>query len=268
MRARLSVRDSPVTFVDARLSFMNDTNTTRDDEVLDIAELGTVLGIWAHPDDETYLTGGLCARLRDHGHRVVCVTATRGEAADPAAGPEARDALAAVRTSELEGALAMLGVSEHHWLDLPDGGCSDVPPSEPVERLTYLLNEVQPTTVITFGPDGFTGHPDHRTISSWVDLAVRHSSATTRALHPVAPPEPADAQLDEDFGVFELGRPRICTAEEMVVRLPLTGPELDRKVEALKHQVSQTADLIAAVGIERFRAWVSTEYLAEPDPHA
>src|SRR5687767_15747549 len=44
-----------------------------------VAGLGTVLGIWAHPDDEAYLSGGLMAMARDHGSRVVCVTATRGE---------------------------------------------------------------------------------------------------------------------------------------------------------------------------------------------
>ena len=43
-------------------------------------DLGTVMTIWAHPDDETYLVGGLAAALTDAGHRVVCVTATRGEA--------------------------------------------------------------------------------------------------------------------------------------------------------------------------------------------
>ena len=45
----------------------------------DVAELGTILGIWAHPDDEAYLSGGLMALARDNGQRVVCVTATRGE---------------------------------------------------------------------------------------------------------------------------------------------------------------------------------------------
>src|SRR3990170_4015266 len=42
-------------------------------------ELGTILGVWAHPDDETYLTAGLMARAVRNGSRVVCITATRGE---------------------------------------------------------------------------------------------------------------------------------------------------------------------------------------------
>ena len=42
-------------------------------------ELGTVLGVWAHPDDETYLSAGLMAQAVRDGDRVVCITATRGE---------------------------------------------------------------------------------------------------------------------------------------------------------------------------------------------
>ena len=66
--------------------------------------LGTILGIWAHPDDEAYLSGGLMALARDAGSRVVCVTATRGELGtpDPATWPPER--LAAERTGELAAA--------------------------------------------------------------------------------------------------------------------------------------------------------------------
>lgn len=45
----------------------------------DISELGTILSIWAHPDDEAYLCGGIMAMATEAGSRVVCATATRGE---------------------------------------------------------------------------------------------------------------------------------------------------------------------------------------------
>ena len=65
---------------------------------LTFADLGPTLAVWAHPDDETYLSGALLAALRDRGERVVCVTATRGEAADPDATDEERRSLAELRT--------------------------------------------------------------------------------------------------------------------------------------------------------------------------
>ena len=134
--------------------------------VTNLLSLGTVLMVWAHPDDETYLVGGLSAALTDAGQRVVCVTATRGEA-----GGDAAD-LAEIRTAELDVALAMLGVDEHHWLDYPDGGCAVVDDARRRRGSGAVVDEVRPDTVVTFGPDGFTGHPDHQAVSRWVDLAV------------------------------------------------------------------------------------------------
>lgn len=232
---------------------------------MELHELGTVLMVWAHPDDETYLAGGLSAALTDAGHRVVCVTATRGEA-----GGTAND-LAQVRTTELEAALARLGVTEHHWLDYADGGCADVDEAEAAGRIARVVDEVAPDTVVTFGPDGFTGHPDHQAVSRWVDrgLASRHAGLSgdgVRLLHAVGREHRPDPSLDDDFGVFELGRPRTLPDAEIDLLLPLSDPLLDRKVAALLLQESQTAGLVAAVGLPRFRAWVAVEALARPGP--
>ena len=178
-----------------------------------LTALGTVLMVWAHPDDETYLAGGLSAALTDAGRRVVCVTATRGEAGGTTAG------LAQIRTAELEAALKLLGVEEHHWLDYPDGGCASVDDDKAAARIRAVVDDVRPDTVVTFGPDGFTGHPDHQAVSRWVDLAV--SGTDVRVLHAVAREQRPDPGLDEDYGVFELGRPRVCADDEIDVLLPL-----------------------------------------------
>jgi LmbE family N-acetylglucosaminyl deacetylase len=229
---------------------------------MDLRELGTVLMVWAHPDDETYLAGGLSLALAQAGHRVVCVTATRGEAGGVGAD------LAAIRTKELEEALDLLGVQEHQWLDYPDGGCAAVDEDAAAGRIEAILDAVAPDTVVTFGPDGFTGHPDHRAVSRWVDraLAATTSRRPVTLLHAVSREEPVDQGLDDDFGIFDLGRPRSLPDAEIDVLLPLPDDLLDRKVSALVLQESQTAGLIELVGLPRFRAWVSTEALARPAP--
>ena len=229
-----------------------------------LATLGTVLTVWAHPDDETYLAGGLLAALTDAGHRVVCVTATRGEAADPTADRTARDGLVRLRTSELTAALRLLGVHEHRWLDYPDGRCRAVDPGEAASRLTQIVDEVDPDTVVTFGPDGFTGHPDHRAVSAWTDRAVARSASSPRLLHAVA--TYGALALGDSYGVYALGAPRQCHEHELAVRLVLNGSALDRKVAALRLQHSQTAGLIEAMGVEAFAAWVSVEAFAAPEP--
>jgi LmbE family N-acetylglucosaminyl deacetylase len=88
---------------------------------------GTMLGVWAHPDDEAFLTGGLMAEAVRNGRRVVLLTATKGELGiqDPDRWPPEK--LPEIREAELKASLAFLGVKEHHWLGYPDGGCPQVP---------------------------------------------------------------------------------------------------------------------------------------------
>ena len=232
----------------------------------DLARLGTTVAVWAHPDDETYLSGGLAAALRDLGQRVVCVTATRGEAGGPDSSAAGRQELSRVRTRELDDALRVLGVAEHLWLDYEDGGCEAVDPAEAVARLGGILTEIEPDTVLTFGPDGVTGHPDHRTVGGWVDRAVADLPYPPLLLHAVTTPEDrlVDPALDNDFDVFYLGGPRVCPPEEVELRLELTGEQLERKIRALLSQPSQTSGLVDAVGLDRFRAWVAAETFARP----
>ena len=220
--------------------------------MVNVSELGTVLMIWAHPDDETYLAGATSALLTDAGNRVVCVTTTRGEA-----GGDSQ-----VRTVELDEALAVLGVTEHHWLDYPDGGCADVDADEAATRIRAIFDDVRPDTVLSFGPDGITGHPDHRAVSAWVDLALAGSGV--RLMHAVEREERVDRALDEDFGVYELGRPRTLPDDEIDLVLRPEGDLLDRKIAALLLQKSQTGGLVDAVGLERFRAWAADEAFAAP----
>jgi len=132
---------------------------------------GTLLGIWAHPDDECYLSAGLMAEAVRNGHRVVCVTATRGEAGvtDESRWPAAE--LARIREQELAQSLRLLGVKEHQFLGLADGGCAGADPEPLIEKLAALMTELRPAVVVTFGPDGITDHDDHKAVGHWTTEA-------------------------------------------------------------------------------------------------
>ena len=129
--------------------------------------LGTILSVWAHPDDETYLAAGIMAAARDAGQRVACVSATAGENGtdDPETWPP--DRLGRVRRWETAAAMAVLGVREHQVSGLPDGGLDDHE-EEGLVWVGRLLDDVQPDTILTFGPDGMTYHPDHIAVHRWV----------------------------------------------------------------------------------------------------
>lgn len=229
---------------------------------LDVDELGTILGIWAHPDDEAYLSGGLMALARDRGSRVVCVTATRGEmgTSQPDEWPPQR--LARQRTEELARCLEILGVTEHHWLDYRDGECSRVNDGVAAPRLSALIDHVQPDTVLTFGLDGITGHPDHRAVSAWTTTAFQHAAPPhARLLYAALSQRRVSrwAELDGDLGVYLPGYPVPVPDDQLAVDLVLDPPTTGRKVAALMAQQTQTSGLIAAMGIDRYIAWVSEE---------
>ncbi|MDQ4071158.1 MAG: PIG-L family deacetylase [Actinomycetota bacterium] len=229
--------------------------------ILDVTKLGTVLAVWAHPDDEAFLSAGLMARATEAGSRVVCVTATRGEhgTADPKRWPPAR--LAAVRERELGASLTVLGVKEHHWLGIEDGRCATVSPIAPVATISRLIRDVAADTVVTFGSDGLTGHSDHRAVSQWTTQAWAVSGARGRLLYATCPPGFATRfrAVHDRFSVFERGLPKETPEESVVLRLRLSGELLDRKITALRAHASQTAALITAMGEDLFREWCAEE---------
>ncbi|MGH8970958.1 MAG: PIG-L deacetylase family protein [Actinomycetes bacterium] len=230
--------------------------------------LGTILGVWAHPDDETYLAAGLMTRAARAGNRVVCITATRGELGSP---DETRwppgEPLAAVRTKELEACLAELGVTEHHWLDYPDGGCADVDQDEAVRRVAEVMAQVRPDTVLTFGPDGMTGHEDHKAASRWATAAFEkvakdgarlgYATKTPDWLARFRP------QLDE-FNVFMGAEPPCTPVDELLFHVRLDGDLLDTKLAAISRMTSQVQPLIDGLGETFFREGMAEEAFRRP----
>lgn len=229
---------------------------------LAIDDLGTVLGVWAHPDDEAYLSAGLMALARDAGQRVVVATATRGEAGtpDPELWPPRR--LGRVREHEVHASLAALGVTEHHFLGYVDGTLAEQDTVEAVERIALIMVAAQPDTIVTFGPDGMTGHADHRRVSAWTTSARALAAPSAQLLYATTSAAFADRweHLNERFTIYmEPGLPLRTPPDQIALEIGLDGSLADRKLVALRAQASQTAGLIDAMGEPTYRAWTSTE---------
>lgn len=237
-------------------------------ERLTVPDLGTILSIWAHPDDETYLAGGTMAAAASLGQRVVCVSATAGELGtdDPDTWPPTR--LSQVRRWEAAAAMAVLGVSDHRFLGLPDGGLADLDPAEHEARLVDLLREVQPDTILTFGPEGGTFHPDHQTVSAWTTAAWRAAGRPGRLLY-AAVTESHMAEWGEHYEAWGIymadDRPVGVPDDELVYELRLDGELLDRKIAALAAMHTQTAPAIELLGEADYRANNAVEtFVAAP----
>lgn len=231
-----------------------------------IERLGTILGVWAHPDDEAYLMGGTATAAIDRGASVACVTATAGEAGETAdEGRWPQRHLATIREREMAASLAVLGIEDHEWLRFPDGGLSDVDPAHGAERVAAAIDRVAPDTVLTFGADGMTGHPDHVTISEWVTRAVAASGGRVRVLAATKLQEWYDEFPAVTREVFPDGGP-CAVRDELAVAIEIEGELLSRKMGALEAQSSQTAGLIAFMGDADYRRWNRLECWVDITP--
>jgi LmbE family N-acetylglucosaminyl deacetylase len=233
-------------------------------------ELGTILGVWAHPDDEAYLTAGIMARAVRNGSRVVCITATRGEGGSMDEETWPSETMGEVRTAELERCLAILGVNEHVWLDLPDVDMDTGLPEHGYQRVRELVAEIQPDTILTFGPDGMTDHAAHKDISAWATQALREAGKPGSKVHyATVTQEWADEFLPiwEPFNVFRPGTPVITPEEKLSIdyRLP---PEINGlKVKAILEHVSQVGGIFEAVGEEVWWRQMSAEAFRLGEQH-
>jgi LmbE family N-acetylglucosaminyl deacetylase len=225
--------------------------------VTDVGELGTILGVWAHPDDETFLSAGIMAMAAAAGARVVCVTATRGEAGAPEPGLSPEE-VGRLREAELRASLDVLGVGEHRWLEYLDGRCADADPAVAAAKVRAIVEDVRPDTVLTFGPEGFTDHPDHKAVSGWVTEAVRSSNGRRggpRIHQAVQTARWVDAFRSRlaAVDVFPVGFPPISPEHGLSIDVALPETITARKVSALRAQASQIDRLIMAVGEDFFR---------------
>jgi LmbE family N-acetylglucosaminyl deacetylase len=211
------------------------------------AGLGTILSIWAHPDDETFLAAGLMATAVDRGQRVVCVSYSAGErgTSDPKAWPPTR--LGPVRRLEAAAAMAVLGVEEHRILGFPDGRLADHD-HHGLALAGMLLDEIEPDTILTFGPEGVTCHPDHVAVHRWVTEAWHRRGRRSRLLYATSTVEHLArvSDLYERWGVYMTDdRPSGARSEEIALRVALHGRRLDRKLTALRAMATQTSGFMS-----------------------
>ncbi len=235
------------------------------------SELGSILGIWAHPDDEAWLSGGLMMRAISSGDRVTCVTATKGEAGFPADDVRSAAERMAIRESELASCLSILGVTEHTWLGYGDGQCAQVPDGQVAAYLASLIDELRPDTVLTFGPDGATGHPDHIAVCRWTTRAVGLAGLSdSRLMYATktrrwndeffAGIDPATVMMVEGL------EPEVTDESDLAVSFSCDDEQLSRKVAAMLAQASQLEAFASAMGPERFAALLREEFFRLPLP--
>jgi LmbE family N-acetylglucosaminyl deacetylase len=133
-----------------------------------------LLFLFPHPDDESFACGGTLAKSHEAGHATYLVCATSGGKGRSGPFPlTCKEELARHRERELLKAAAILGVTKTFLYRYPDGELSAIGRQALADRIAATLRELQPEVVVTFPPDGVTGHPDHIALSQAAEWAVR-----------------------------------------------------------------------------------------------
>jgi LmbE family N-acetylglucosaminyl deacetylase len=235
----------------------------------------TLLLIFAHPDDETFLAGGSVCKYASEGARVVLVTATRGESGKVGEPPLCtQEELPAVREGELRRAAAILGIAEVHLLDYRDRDLAAAPPERIREQLVTFIRTCRPSVVVSFNPDGGNLHADHVAISRFAADAI--SASADRRWYPASGPPHAAGRFVWTTGrrPWQLAREAdiaACPGADFVIDV---GAWRDRKAAALRAHATQhqsadrnffsQPDCDRLLGLEVFRQAVGPNLSRRP----
>ena len=143
-----------------------------------------LLAIFAHPDDEAFRCSGTLALLSRRGVRVWVLCATRGE--EGVSGLAAQQA-GQVRERELRCSCRALGIEPPRFLDYRDGTLAQVDEEQAVAQVMRTVRELGPQVLLTWPPDGVSGHPDHVAVSRWTGAAFQRADGPVALYHLVVP---------------------------------------------------------------------------------
>jgi len=208
--------------------------------------------------------GGTLALLARRGVRVQVLTATRGGAGScgnpPLCTPEE---LPAMRERELRCACSALGIEPPRLLDYRDGALAGVDEEEAVGRVLAVIRELRPQVLLTWPPDGVSGHPDHVAVSRWTDAAFRRLGLSSRRrietkadplalYHLVVPRSLAQA--------LEMGHLRTVPDEAVTLAVDVSAV-WEIKMAAIRcHRTQMDSSPILSAPEERRRLFLGTEH--------
>jgi LmbE family N-acetylglucosaminyl deacetylase len=213
--------------------------------------------VFAHPDDESFGLAGTVAKYTRQGVPVDLITATRGEKGTRLHVPEGVPTGVA-REAELRTAGKLIGLRQISFLGYIDGELDKADPAEVARKIKEIIERVSPEVLITFGPDGISGHPDHIAAGKAATAAFHELADAGRAprkLYYTTLPASAFAGVANE-GLFT--RPD----SEVTTEIDITG-YFDLKVRAIAAHRSQqdAADFVGMLKQVGDSPFLRREYL-------
>jgi LmbE family N-acetylglucosaminyl deacetylase len=225
----------------------------------------TIVALLAHADDET-AAGPALARYAREGVQVYVIIVTDGSGGSGTqaylqrsdSGPVG-DALVKARADEARCATTSLGARDPIFLGFPDGKLGDYLGDRGLmtrltDRIANEIKRLQPDVVVTWGPDGGTGHPDHRIVSNIATQLLRFGAPgmPERLFYMYLPVEMirlANPQRGEPPLLFP-------QAKYFTVKVPFTPADLDAAVQTMAcHKTQFNAETMQRFLSARDRVW-------------
>jgi LmbE family N-acetylglucosaminyl deacetylase len=225
-----------------------------------LAEQLSLMGIYAHPDDEQGISGSILKYSR-MGANTTLICATRGEAGEIAPDTNATpENLGQVREQEMRCAAELIGVNHLYFLDYRDSGMAGTPENEHLlclhqaplfevaEKVTRIVRRECPQVILTFDAFGGYGHPDH----------IQMHKAALIAFFVAGDPRAYSHQLAEDgvsvwtpqklyFGAFS--RARFQAYYELMRQ---EGKELDEFAKAFEKRALPEEAITTRIDVSEF----------------
>lgn len=162
----------------------------------------TIMGIFAHPDDETFGPGGTLIKYAAEGHKTAVLTATHGQAGR-AAGLTVESTVGDIRKKEAKKAAGILGLATHIMLNFYDGTLCEalIPPLQ--DFILTAVNEINPDVIIIYEPGGISMHLDHIAVSKAVMKLWQEGRITPKKIYYFGLPGEMMRAMGRDGGLPE-----------------------------------------------------------------
>jgi LmbE family N-acetylglucosaminyl deacetylase len=211
-----------------------------------------LLAVFAHPDDESFRPGGSLALMAAKSVKIFLLTATRGEAGFKEDKPICeRNELGKVREEELRSACKVLGIQPPNFLGYNDKHLSEAPLDQIITEIVDVVEKYRPQVILTYGPDGVSGHQDHIAISHFTTEAFWKTDIPKKLYYMVVP-----KSLVEATGMTHI---HYVPDEEITLRIDVTSV-LRQKLAAIHCHKSQIiASTVSATSLRGKQRFLVTE---------
>lgn len=206
-----------------------------------------VIFSFAHPDDETFSSGGTIAKLAGAGVEVKLICATKGEVGSVGNPPiTTLEKLGETREQELRKAAKILGIARIYFLGFTDGTLHKISRLKIEKAVLQILEQEKPDVVITFNKTGGSNHPDHKAIGkATTDAFIKYmvvSKKHVKLYHNAMPKSFIKMFEEKGLSYNAFGKVKGVSDQEITTRVDIKD-FFDIKIKALKCHKTQHQDL-------------------------